>query len=236
MGIPIIYCSHLIDEWSPSHHRSNDGLIAVATDYGGEGRINPAWLLPIINRLVLNPSDETVELSYPAWLSFLDPSGFRGSSATGHSDYWPDLHEVKLKRDAAKDRSFPRLFRAVIRGELATRRFETDVQTAVELFRAVVAWRDSSYRSVLFERHGVRSTYWAHHVACVSCPTIWIVTDPELPLTLISDRPGLYEMLDEQRHTNRASRSTRVVRDAQAMTIGECIELVYPENDFDWVP
>lgn len=232
----IVYCSRLIDEWNPTHRQADDGILAVATDYGGEGRINPVWSMSIVDRLMKNSRKRTVELSYPSWLSFLDRSTGRGRLVADCAAFRPDLHEVKAQRNVVRGRGLGRLRRTAASTDSATRHFETDVLTVVELFQALAAWRIPDQASSLYERHGVRCTPWAHSVACVSCPTIWIVTDPELPLTLMSDRPGLYESLDVHRRRATESESTRVIRVTQRMTIDECIGSVYPNGDLDWAP
>lgn len=232
----VVDCSRLIDEWSPAHRRADDGILATATDYGGEGRINPVWSMSIVDRLMQNDRNGKVELSYPSWLSFLDRAANRGRLTDDCDVFVPDLHEVSVQRDVVRGRGLGRFRRRPASTNPATRRFETDVLTVVELFKALVAWRIPDQASTLYERHGVQSTPWAHCVACISCPTIWIVTDPELPLTLMSDRPGLYESLEVHRRRAMETESTRIVRVTQGMTIEKCIALVYPNGDLDWTP
>ncbi|MXZ14465.1 MAG: hypothetical protein F4Y76_02985 [Acidimicrobiales bacterium] len=228
-----VYCSSLIDEWDPTHRQIDDGALAVATDDGGEGRIDPVWSAPIIERLIHNGHDETVELSYPSWLAFLNCS-------VDCVARWPDLREINVPREVARGGGLGRLLGRLVgrhaSSDSATRNFKTDVLTAVELFQALAAWRDPNLTSVLYERHGVQSIDWARSVACVSCPAIWIVTDPELPLTLISDRSGMYEALEAQRRLRPESNSTAIVRNAQHMTIDECIAALYSGRDIDWMP
>lgn len=229
-------CSSLIDEWNPAHRQAGDGVLAVATDYGGEGRINPVWSTPIISRLMQNGRSGMVELSYPNWLTFLDRVTSRGRLVGNCTAFWPDLHEIKAQRDVARDPGLGRLRRTPASVDSSMRHFKTDVLTVVELFRALVAWRVPDQASSLYERHGVQSALWAHQVACVSCPTIWMVTDPELPLTLMSDRPGLYELLESHRRRAAEFESTRIARVTQGMTIDTCIASVYPNGDLDWTP
>lgn len=230
------HCSDLIDEWNPAHRRTEDGMLAAATDYGGEGRINPAWSMSFVDRLMHNGRNGMVELSYPSWLSFLNRSASRGRLVADSAAFWPNLHEVEAQPDLVRGRSLGRFRRTRASADSAARRFVTDVQTVVELFKALAAWRVPDQVSTLYERHGVQCTPWAYSVACVSCPTIWIVTDPELPLTLISDRPGLYEALETQRRLRPESNSTAIVRNAQQMTIDECIAALYSGRDIDWMP
>lgn len=196
----------------------------MASDHGGEGYLDPAWSSAIIEQLSRNPGDAMVYMCYPGWLSFLNHRKVNENISA------LNLQELGLEKKAAESAPLLRWFRGQTYNSSAQRCFLVDVLTAVELFRACAAWRDETVKSDLYSRQGISCVGWVHEVACTSAPSIWIVTDPELPLTLMSDRPGLYEALEGIRRAGMWNNSTQIVRDAQDLTVEECLTLTYPEG------
>ena len=220
-------CSEMVDEWNPRHRLDGDTFLAIATDHGNDGFIGRCWSPAIGEYLRQESDDSAVEMCYPGSLSFLDHGLMKVV------DFGLNMRELDPVRDAVEKRYFWGLVRRRASNPPIVRRFEADVRTCIELFRAAVAWRNSMIESSLYGRYGVRCVGWAHEVACMSSAVVWMVTDPEYPLTLVSDRPALYESLELCRRADSWCDATVIVRDAQDLTMQECVALVYPERASD---
>ncbi len=227
VGSRELYCSEIVDEWNPRHRLADDTFLAIATDCGNDGRIGRCWSSAIIDCLRQESCDTTVEMCYPGSLSFLE------SSLPQDADIKLNIGELESVRQAVEKSYFWGLIRRQIWNPPTVRRFETDMQTCVELFEATAAWRNPTVESSLYDRYGVGCVGWAHEVACMSSSAIWMVTDPEYSVTLVSDRPALYESLELCRRADTWCDATIVVRNAQFLTMQECIALVYSESTSD---